>query len=520
MTSDTRAGEAAGGGDAAQPAGTLFGKLPDRLFQLFAGSNRHFFADLLEFLDDEVFGYAGEIVRKPDAIAAIGEFIERGYRDLDLSEEAAELSPRERRESDPRRHQAFQRLVETGWLAVHRDRYRPVVDFDPDGRLLLQTLLDIKHERVRSYGGEVVKVKALLDSAVADPQGQSENVRNAAWAARGFMNHLRTVTGRMRKIEEALVRQTNVRNLFGVYFEHHVAENVIADYKRLNTRDNPFRFRMQILDRAQDVLGDSTYLAPWSEAYVREGRARDAEEAEAHVIRDLQEVVRVFEALDDNIQLILDTQARIERRIRNAIRFRDRIEDARTGNVLASMRALASTDLPDEAPLPVGTRLLPVELPAGPEHLYQQARKHAPAEREPVRDPEPDPAEAAYEAALEAFQERVHVTGAKLAAYAEAVLGERDWVRGSELAPASLDEFFAFERLSEIPVVFDGLLAEHYAVAFTGERARNAWLDFPDFILQRRAPQGRSGERAHASGPAAQAHQPMAPEEATRDGVE
>jgi glutathione S-transferase len=156
------------------------------------------------------------------------------------------------------------------------------------------------------------------------------------------------------------------------------------------------------------------------------------------------------------------------------------------------MRALSGTDLPADAPVPVRPVFLQTDLPVGPEHLYQQARKRAPAEREPVRDPEPDPAEEAYEAALEQFQERAHVTGEKLAAYAEAALGERDWVRGAELAPASLDAFFAFERLSEITVIFDGRFAEHYEVTFTGERASNAWLDFPDFILRRRTPHARA----------------------------
>ncbi|MBK1698294.1 Wadjet anti-phage system protein JetA family protein [Rhodovibrio salinarum] len=476
------------GAEASNGTDTLFGKLPDRLFQLFAGRNRHFFADLLEFLDDEVFGYAGEVIRKTDVLASIGEFIARSYRDIDLSDEPVESDPsaRERRDADQNRYRAFARLVETGWLTVHRDRYRPIVDFDPDARLLLQTLLDIKNERVRSYGGEVVKVKALLDSAMADPHTQSENVRNAARSARGFMNHLRTVTGRMRKIEDALIRQTNVRDLFGVYFQQHVTEHVIADYKRLNTRENPFRFRMQILDTVQDVVGDPVYLTPWAEAYAREGRARDTEEGEAHVVQDLQDIVRVFEALDDNMQIIQDTQARIERRIRNAIQFRDRIEDARTGNVLASMKALAQAELPDDALVRVRHGFLHTELPVGPEHLYQQARKHGPAERDAIRDPEPDPAEDAYEQALELFQARAQVTSEKLAAYAEAALGERDWVRGSELSPVGLDDFFAFERLSEINVAFDGLFAEHYEVEFTGERAQNVWLTFPDFILRRR----------------------------------
>ena len=228
-------------------------------------------------------------------------------------------------------------------------------------------------------------------------------------------------------------------------------------------------------------------------------------EGEAHVVQDLQDIIRVFEALDDNMQLIQETQARIERRIRNAIQFRDRIDDARKGNVLASMKAVAQANLPDHASVQVRHGFLNTDLPLGPEHLYQQARKHGPAERDAIRNPQPDPAEEAYEQALEAFQARAQITGQKLAAYAEAMLGDRDWVRGSELHPASLDDFFAFERLSEIHVAFDGTFADRYEVEFTGERRQNVWLTFPDFILRRRGGEGMgTGFRNRSDGAPAQ----------------
>ena len=62
----------------------LFGKLPADVFRLFTGSNREFFADLLEYLDDEVFSVAGELVSRRAAIDAIGEFIRRQAQDLAL----------------------------------------------------------------------------------------------------------------------------------------------------------------------------------------------------------------------------------------------------------------------------------------------------------------------------------------------------------------------------------------------------------------------------------------------------
>ena len=468
----------------------IFGRLPADVFNLFTGSNRYFFADLLEYLDAEVFGLSGGIQGKTDVIAAIGEFIDRQYRELDLSSEPDEgpgQSVRERREGDPRKYTAFHRLLATGWLVVHRDRYRPIVDFDPDARLLLQALLDIKNERVRSYGGEVLKIKALLDSAINDPHEQSENIRNAARSAAGFLSHLRTVVGRMRKIEETLIEQTSVRDILSVYFDEKITEQVISDYKRLNTRENPFRFRMEILNRAQEALSDTTLLEPWRDAWVREGHAGDAEQAERLITKDLQDIVRVFEALDDHIRLIQDTQGRIERRIRNAVRFMDQIEESNTARLAEAIRKLGASGLADDAPVSVRTRFLDSDPPLGPRHLYQKAQRTPPPKRTPIEPKVEDAVVQAYEDALEAFQLRVHMTSQKLNGFAEQALGGRQEIKGSEIDPYTLDDFFAFERLSEINLIFDELLAGRYEVQFTGDWAENAWLQFPDFILRRRA---------------------------------
>lgn len=468
---------------------TIFGKLSSGLFRLFSGANAGFFADLLEYLDTEVFGIAGEMVSRRAAIDAIGEFIEREARELRFEDddEGSALSAEESRDKDPRKYLAFRRLEATGWLIEHRDRYRRIVDFDPEARLLLQALLEIKSGRLRSYGGAVVQVQALLASAEDDAKGKWENVHNAARAARGFLNHLRSVTGAIRKLEKTLLEQANPKDLFGTYFETFVSQHLLSDFARLRTQENPYRVRNPVLDQAQEMAANALLIDDLAKAVLEEGRARDAQEAERALQDDLQAIVRVFEAIDDHLELIDAAEGRVQRRIGNTVRYIDRIAEARTGRIVEAMERLGALAVPDDAPVSAAHKLAGPELPLNADHLYQAARRRPALERKPIRKKPRDPALDRYTEALRAYEARAMLTPEKVAAFLERALGPADAVRGAEIAVNTLDDFFVFERLREFSFAFESRLAERYEVEILPGRVQNEWIDCPDFVIRRRA---------------------------------
>lgn len=471
----------------------LFGKLPADIFRLFAGSSRRFFAALLEHLDTEVFGIAGELVTKREAIEAIGEFIRREAQDMRFEDaQPGELSAEERRDIDPRRFFAYRRLIDTGWLAEHRDRYRRIVDFDPDARLLLQALLEIKSGRMRSYGGEVLQVQALLESARLQPDAKSENVANAGRSAKSFRNHLRSVTGALRKIEEVLVQQTDLKSLFATYFDDFVAEQLIVDYKRLHTQDNPFRFRVDILDLARDMANDRNLVDTLAEAIVREGRASDPDTAAQRVLDDLQAVVTVFQAIDDHLELVYATQSRIERRVRNTVRYMDRISEIRTHRITTAIDLLGKTDLPPEAPVSVAPKLTTFRAAVAEANLYQPARKRGEPERKPLRKRTTDPALEAFRRDLMAYHERARVTPEKLLAYIERAMAGRVSLTAADLPLETLDDFFVFERLRDLPYLADGAFRSRYRLEVTDGWFTSAWIECPDFRIRRISEEGRA----------------------------
>lgn len=489
------------GADSPEAAGgRLFGDLPASLFRVFTGRNGPFFADLLAFLDDELFGIAGETVTRRQAIAAVGEFIDRQARDLAFDDEESEgLGPDDRREADPRRSIAFGRLARCGWFVEHRDRYRRIVDFDPDARLLLQALLDIRDGRLRSYGGEVLQVLGQLEAAAANPAERSESIRNAARSARAFLHHLRSISGAMRRIEQAIVDEQTVRAMFSRFFEDFVERHLIEDFKRLHTANNPFRFRTRLVRLAHEILEDGLLVAALAEAYVREGRAPGTAEAGTAVEDELQTVITVFTAVDDHLDLIAATNQRVERRIRNTIRFLDRIAESRTDLITAAIRDLGRSGLPHDATVDVPHALLLADLPLGARHLYQGRPQRRPLARQAIRKPPKDPALVLYQQAKREYAERARVTADKVRAYLDRHLDGRDAIAAADLAVETLDDFFVFERLRDLPYGFARQLGGAYRLELRDGRLENDWIECPDFVIRRVWPEedGPAGEARH-----------------------
>lgn len=456
----------------------LFGTVPAGLFRLFTGSARYFFADLLTHLSDDPFGVTGEVVTRKRLFTSISEYIDRTGRALAMDALAAEGSA-----SGPTYLAAYNRLRDTGWLIEYRDRYRKVVDFDPAARLLLHTLLDIQSGRVRSYGGAVLNVLTLLQSVDGDPAAKALNVREAALAARGFMNHLRTVAGTMRRVENLIMAQPTATALVRRFVTDFIEASVVQDYRNLQSRESPYRFRGDIIDLGETLLATDEVLDAIAQGWVTGGIARKADIAREQVITDLRDIIRVFSAIDDHVRDIETTTFRIERRMTNVVRFSDRMATLNTERILVAIELLGKSSLADADEVDARVRLQLETLPMAQQQIYLPPRKRRePAERE-VEMKTPDPALALYLRAVDLFQIRVGITPAKLADYLERAMGSRDELSASEFPVTGLDDFLAFERLHESGLApLDG----RYSFEELTGTVSNDWIERRDFVVRRR----------------------------------
>lgn len=452
----------------------LFAQLPDELFKPLASPSRGFNAALLLHLHRRILG--AEPVRKAELLAEIGDFA-AGWSDPEVSgDEPISADPTERRTA------LYRRLLDAGWLIERRERYVPVVEFDPEARLLLEELSRLERGETRSYGGAVLEVLGGLESALSDPGSRSEALSNAARASAAFLAHVRGLAAGMRKVEERILREPDRAKTFRLFFEDFVERHLISDYRTLHTRFNPFRFRASVVREAGRALRDALTVRALAEGLIREGRSPDLDAAQRAVRADLAQILSVFEGLDNHLDAVDAVVARLERRIAAALHVMDRPDPGGVERAAAMLRAVGGAEIAPDVPADVSL----LRPPIGQGHLQAPRARKATIDMEPLPDIEYDPVIDAFAAAKAEFRRRTTVTPESMAAFVEARLGQALRLRGSQIAITGVDDFIVFQRLREIDVLFDAQLGDRYALTRLTERVANGWLDCPDFLLERR----------------------------------
>lgn len=468
----------------------LFDVLPTDLFKPLASPSRRFYADVLLFLFDRTFETAAEAPRRSAVLREVQDYILTWEsKNGPLSEFGGENGDVRITAPEDRARTIYQRLRETGWLIEHKDRYIKLVDLDPDAAGLLHILAEIDRGETRSYGGAVVGVLSGLEDAATNPSERSENIRNAVRGARDFASHMRTVSVSLRKVEDRILRQQTLRAVFRHFFEDFVERHLIADFKTLHTKENPFRFRSAIIRQARLMASDAILVRGLSEAYEREGRAKSVADGERAVIRDLSSVIDIFERTEEHLRSIDETASRIERRIMTTAKYMDRSDQGSEAKLIEAMKALSKTG---QDAVPVALRFTAHGLPIGPPHISTPRKERGEIQPSEVRDIKRDPAMEARKAAKAEYVRRTRVTSRRVQEFIEGSLGKSEAVRGSDIRIADVDDFVVFQRLRELGSIFDGALARHYEIHHLDERCRNDWIDCQNFEIRRRRQETRN----------------------------
>lgn len=336
---------------------------------------------------------------------------------------------------------------------------------------------------MRSYGGAVLNVLTLLQSVEGERVAKALNVREAALASRGFMNHLRTVAGTMRRVEALIMAQPTAARLVRSFVQDFIEATIVQDYRNLQARDSPYRFRGQIVEIGDRLIADDAALDEIARGWILGGIARDPLDARVAVVADLREAVRVFSAIDEHVQDIETTTWRIERRITNVVRFTDRLATVSTDRILEAIALFGRSSLSPGDEVETRSPVL-LEQPAlDASHLYLPPKKRAaPAERVVEIRP-PDPALERYLQAVDAFQLRVSISPEKLAGYVSEAMGERSELASDDFPIEDLDQFLAFERLHDIAL---GPLSDRYSLEAIEGVTRNEWIERRSFVIRKR----------------------------------
>ncbi len=304
----------------------LFHKLAEDLFVPLSGKNRHTYQTVLIELADLFFDedliepfIAKDLVRSTieDTVVRIGLRIwEREEEDTDDDYQP----PRSIAEYANR---IYRRLVVTGWLEEEQQVYKSYVLMAPANSYLLRSLVSIARMEKRSYGGAVLNVLSSLEAAINNPAGRGITLQEAAQAATDFSAHLTDMLLGLRELKISLAVSKSPQEIVSRFFNTFVEQILVSDYKTLKTKNNPFRFRRQILSLLRDLQFDPLKLEQLIHHYQLQFE-NEYIDAEAMVHTHINRIIRIFESVDKRLDSIDDFRYKLEKRVADTIRYMDK----------------------------------------------------------------------------------------------------------------------------------------------------------------------------------------------------
>jgi len=477
----------------------LFDRIPDRLFSPLASANRHIYAALILDLYPLFFDQIHADVF-PSRETVRQEIEERLAVMSAIWQEESEPSLQPEPDANPAAL-SYRRLLAAGWIEEEVEGYRVRVTVPPAVGTLWASLMEIARPDRVFYGGMVLSIFNNVQKAWEEPQAQVLALRQAAREARRFLQHLNTMIYGLKGLLDDIAGFDDHRQILSRFFEDFVERILVQDYKRLKTRNNPFRYRQQILQRARDLEFDLERKQALVEGFMEQSGETDSEAAWQAVNDDIARLRGVFEQLDGHLARVDRYRAKVERRVADTIRYLDRSQPGMAARIAGLLQRLgphigAIEDSADTIlPLPV----IDVR-PVAPQSLKEAPRHRRPPEPRLLRSRPIDPSALARQQALRAYLDRRRIDPRRIARYLERHLEQGSSIDGETLVITGVEDFIAFTHLRHLDYLPGaGRLRREYRIERHEGWIDNAWVRCPAFSVHRRTPTSVTGDSEHAA---------------------
>lgn len=427
----------------------LFNKLPDDLFLPLGGKNRQVYQAVLLSLADLFFDedlvdpfVPKDLVRSTIEGAVIRLGVRRWEPEEDDTEEEQQSLPSSSAEYTSR---IYRRLVATGWLEEEQRIYRTYVLLSPAISFLLRTLVSIANLEKRSYGGAVLNVLSSLESALNDPKGRGITLSEAAQTASDFSAHLTDMMLGLRELKINLSQTNDPKEIVRNFFDRFVEHILVSDYKTLKTKNNPFRFRQQILSLLRELQFDTLKLQQLIQHYQEQFEV-DIHEAEAKVHQHINRIIRIFESVDQRLATIDDFRYRLEKRVSDTVRYMDKTTPgmaSRLSRVISEVARKDGREIPRIKTLETVGFLAPGSVRA-------PVKRRTPAEPKVITKQEIDPRVLELRQLFKEHKERRLVKADRIEAYLERHLIGRDQVRAEEFTIDTIEDYICFSYVRHL----------------------------------------------------------------------
>ncbi len=478
----------------------LFDRVPDRLFSPLASANRRIYGTLLLDLYPLFFDQIHSDVF-PSRETVRQEIEERLAVMAAAWQEESDSAPVPAPTTEPEVNpaaQAYRRLLAAGWIEEEMEGYRVRVTVPPAVGTLWASLMEVARPDRVFYGGMVLSIFNNVQKAWEEPQAQVLALRQAAREARRFLQHLNTMIYGLKGLLGDITGCDDHRRILSRFFDDFVERILVQDYKRLKTRNNPFRYRQQILQRVRELEYDLERKQALVAGYLEQTGESESELAWQSINDDIRHLRDCFERLDGHLERVDRFRARVERRVADTVRYLDRTQPGMAARIATLLRGLGPrvSGLEDGEATPLALPLVDV-LPVGPQSLKEAPRHRRPPEPRPLVSRPVDPAMQARQQALRAYLDRRRIDPKRIALYLERQLAGRGQIDGAAMTIASVEDFIAFTHVRHLDYLPGaGRLSRDYRVEHRDGLIDNDWVRCPDFAVQRRRPNEAEIRRA------------------------
>lgn len=278
--------------------------IPERFFNLFAGKNRHIYAEAVLLLYDQYqinrfgidYGVMRDLIQEMlEAQEAIGlRFETDDEQELSLVEIDVEY--------DLFRLQAgvlLRRLREQQWIDVEtRESFRQYIVLPHYSSRILAVLKELCTERTVEYQRFAFATYQLLTGDEAKKQ-PSLAVLEAAQITGRFLEELRVLFNNMKHHMEQVVAKTSIQEVLDHHFDEYKAKIVDRSYHRLKTSDHVSRYRHRIRDTVQRWLLDRDLFEETIKDALSNELFSSHDEAEQRLWAALLSIEEAYDSLDE-----------------------------------------------------------------------------------------------------------------------------------------------------------------------------------------------------------------------------
>ncbi len=398
----------------------------------------------------------------------------------------------------------YRYLRDCGWLMEMDDiGYRRVTYFPQIASRLLSALHSISGVRTATIGATCQGVYTALLSAQKSPIENASQIEFAAKASRDFYAELSNIAASSREVLHQMSIEKAGPGLFHLFFKDFMQDIMLGDYSTIKTQSHPYRYRAATLGVVVDILRNSTTMEALVEATARASQNSDRNAVHDDLSKDLNDIYRIFEGIDNLMVRIEQYRSTMTRRTREAMQYAyQAIPDIgkRLGTIV---KHLSQRDDSDDlllcTPFINDTYL-------APQRTYTPKKKAQPAEETSILKATPPIEDIARSRAYDNYLHRRADNPGRIIDYVERHMGSQASITTSDLSIESLDDFLAYMQLRDL--LHDAVpknstyfpLLRYYRVSVVPNKFTiNDYLTAPELCITRRSlPPQKKGQN-HAA---------------------